>query len=76
MWGKNRASHLAILSPALAVANRAYVMASDSANDDMGKESAIITPWGERQADNEAEIITRMFDRREIKKMKRAIPYE
>lgn len=76
MWGKNRASHLAILSQALAVANRAYVMVSDSANDDMGKESAIIAPWGDRTADNGAETICSPFDRREIKKIKRAIPYE
>jgi predicted amidohydrolase len=76
MWGKNRATHLAILSQALAVANRAYVMVADSANDDMGKESAVITPWGERSADNATECITRIFDRREIKKIKRAIPYE
>ena len=76
MWGKNRASHLAILSPALAVANRAFVMVSDSANDDMGRESAIITPWGERTSDNDAEIIKHAFERREIKKIKRAIPYE
>ena len=76
MWGKNRASHLAILSQALAVADRAFVMVSDSANDDMGRESAVITPWGERTSDNDAEIITLSFDRREIKKIKRAIPYE
>ncbi len=76
MWGKNRATHLAILSNALAVANRAFVMVSDSANDDMGRESAIISPWGERRSDNDAEVISHPFDRREIKKIKRAIPYE
>lgn len=76
MWGKNRAAHLAILSRALAVANRAFVMVSDSANDDMGRESAVITPWGDRSADNGARVISRPFDRREIKKIKRAIPYE
>lgn len=76
MWGKNRAEHLAILSPALAVANRAYVMVADSANGEMAKESAIITPWGVRNADNSAEMIVQAYDPKEIKKIKRAIPYE
>ena len=76
MWGKTRAAHLAILSRGLAVADRAFVMVSDSANADMAKESGIITPWGVRHADNGSETITASFDRREIKKIKRAIPYE
>ncbi len=76
MWGKNRAEHLRILSTALAVANRAYVAVADSANDDMAKNSAIITPWGERTEDNTQTIITAPFNGREITKMKRAIPYE
>lgn len=76
MWGKNRAAHLSILSQGLAVADRAFVMVSDSANEDMAKESGIITPWGVRHADNDSETITAPFDRREIKKIKRAIPYE
>ena len=76
MWGKNRASHLKILSQALAVANRAFVMVSDSANGDMAKESAVITPWGERYADNTAQTVTARFNPKEITKIKRAIPYE
>ena len=75
MWGKNRAEHLVILSQALAVANRAYVMVSDSANSDMAKESAVITPWGIRHADNRARIIRLEYNPREITKIKRAIPY-
>lgn len=45
-WGKPRKNHFEILSQALAVANQAFVVASNSANDTMAKGSAIITPYG------------------------------
>lgn len=76
MWGKPRAEHLVVLPQALAIINRAFVVVSNSANDDMAKESAIITPWGVRVFGNEKELIETEFDKNEIKKIKRAIPYE
>ena len=45
-WGKARKNHFEILCSALAVANQAFVLASNSANDMMAKGSSIITPYG------------------------------
>lgn len=75
MWGKLRKSHYETLCRALAIANRCFVVACDSPNDDMAAGSAVITPWGEVTQDDEATEIVAPIDLREIKKMKRAIPY-
>lgn len=69
-WGKARADHLSILSNALAITNRAFVVVANSANDDMAKRSAIYSPWGEK-----AEHLIANIDKKEIKKAKRLIPY-
>jgi predicted amidohydrolase len=71
MWGKPRANHYAMLTSALAVANQCFVIASDSANDDMAKNSAIITPFGEITIDNSKEIIKHLAKLDDIKKMRR-----
>lgn len=75
-WGRLRKSHYEKLCDALAIAGRCFVAASDSAADDMAAGSAIITPWGEALRDDAQEILAQDLNRREITKMKRAIPYD
>ena len=76
MWGKPRKKHLQSLSSALAITNRCFVALANSANDDMAKSSAIISPWGKVTQDDRKNIITRNFNKREIIKLNRAIPIE
>ena len=71
MWGKKRAKHLSILSKSLAVLNQCFVVVSDSANDDMAKNSAIISPFGETYKNNKKEIISQNINLKEIKLMRR-----
>jgi len=76
MWGANRADHYETLTKALAITNRAYVVACDSANPEYAKESGIITPWGEAHRDNDEEYLAMEFSPKDITFMHRAIPYE
>lgn len=71
MWGINRKDHYETLTKALAIANQCFVMASDSANDDMAKASGIITPFGVETRDDTKEVIEADIDFDEIKKMRR-----
>jgi predicted amidohydrolase len=73
MWGKARKHHLRALSRALAIMNQCYVVVSNSANDDMGGGSAIITPDGEVKETKEEGHIVGEIDFQEIKKMRRYI---
>lgn len=74
MWGKLRKSNYETLSRALAVANQCFVIASDSANDEMAKSSAIINPFGDVTMDDNKEIIKLQSDLKDIKKMRRYLP--
>lgn len=71
MWGKRRAPHFATLTQALALMNQCYVLASDSANEDMAKESGIITPFGIRHTHHDKTLLEIEIDFEEIKKMRR-----
>lgn len=71
MWGKKRKKHLSILSKSLAVLNQCFVVVSDSGNDDMAKNSAIITPFGKVYKNNKKEIIKHNINLKEIKLMRR-----
>jgi predicted amidohydrolase len=73
MWGKLRKNHYEKLTTALAIANQAYVIASDSSNDDMASSSGIITPFGEELRDDSLEFISLEFNPKEIKKMRKYI---
>ncbi len=73
MWGKMRKVHYETLTKALAITNQCYVIASDSANDDMSKGSGIITPFGDELRDDTSDFITQEFDITLIKKMRRYI---
>lgn len=70
MWGKPRKDNYETLTKALAVANQCFVLASDSANDDMAKGSGIISPFGDELRDDRKEYISRLVDVEEITKMR------
>lgn len=74
MWGIKRKSHFEILSRALAVANQCFVVASNCANDDCAKSSAIISPFGEVLQDDTQEILTQKVKLQEIQTMRRYLP--
>jgi len=71
MWGKPRKQHFEALTNSLAIINQCYVVASDSANDDMASSSSITSPFGDSNIDDSLEIIQMDFDNKEIKKMRR-----
>jgi predicted amidohydrolase len=71
MWGLRRKQNFEILTRALAVANQCFVIASDSANDDMAKSSAIISPFGDVTKDDDKKLILCDANFKEIKKMRR-----
>jgi predicted amidohydrolase len=71
MWGKLRKRHFEQLTEALGVMNQCFVIASDSANEDMAKSSAIISPFGEVYRDDRKTILSKKVDLGEIKKMRR-----
>lgn len=71
MWGKPRSAHFKTLSSALALINQCYVIASDSANEDMSALSGIISPSGEESRNNGAQIATMLYEPKEIKLARR-----
>ena len=73
MWGKPRKKHLEVLSQALAVMNQSFVCVCNSADADMAKSSAIISPWCAVTMDDEKEIIETIIDLHEVKKARRLI---
>jgi len=73
LWGKPRKQHYEILTRALAVANQCYVIASNSANSDMARSSAIINPNGQANSHDDHEVIEALFDPKEIKRIRRYI---
>jgi len=74
MWGKPRKKHLEVLSQALATMNQSFVCVCNSANDDMAKSSAIISPWCDVIMDDNKELIEATIDLKEVKKVRRLIP--
>ena len=71
LWGKLRKENFETLTQALAVANQCYVVASNSANKDMAKSSAIISPFGKMIKNDNKKVISNQYDEKEIKKMRR-----
>lgn len=71
MWGKLRKTNYETLTRALAVANQCYVVGSSSANENMAKSSAIISPFGDVVKNDSKKLICKQFDIKEIKKMRR-----
>jgi len=71
MWGKSRKEHYESLTKTLAITNQCYIMASNSSNKNMAKSSAIISPFGNVTIDDNQKIIRDIFNRKEIRKMRR-----
>ena len=71
LWGKLRKKQLEIISDALAVVNQAYVIVSNSKNDNMASSSAIITPFGDSYRDDKKELLEIEFDKNLVNKMRR-----
>lgn len=72
-WGKARKNHFEILSTALAIANQAFVVASNSANDIMAKGSAIITPYGIVYKNDKKHFVACEVDVSETSRMRKYI---
>lgn len=73
MWGEKRKTHYETLTKALAIANQCYVLASNSANENMAKGSGIISPWGDEYRDDKKELISHEMDLLEISKIRKYI---
>ena len=70
MWGVKRKDHYESISKALALVNQCFVIAGNSANDNMAKGSAIISPFGHIIKDDLKTKIEANFDKDEIKKVR------
>ena len=73
MWGLKRKEHYETISKSLALINQCFVIASNSADFNMAKGSAIISPFGNVNKDDEKEIIIEKVDLKEIKKVRKYI---
>lgn len=72
-WGKARKDHFETLCKALAIGNECFVIASGSANLQMAKSSAIITPYGKVYKDDKLDVIHAKVDLSEVEKMRKYI---
>lgn len=72
-WGRERKEHWETLNRALAIANQAFVVCADSANDAMAKGSAIISPFGAVIKDDKREVVSAEVDLSEVAKMRKYI---
>jgi omega-amidase len=73
MWGLKRKDHYESISKSLALVNQCFVIACNSADDNMGKGSAIISSFGNVIKDDSKEIIKTVFDANEILKTRKYI---
>lgn len=73
MWGLKRKDHYETISKSLALVNQCFVIASNSADDNMAKGSAIISPFGNVLKDDDKEIIKVNANLSEIKKVRKYI---
>jgi len=71
LWGKLRKAQLEAITRSMAIINQAFVIVSNSSQEDMASSSAIISPFGEVVMDDEKEIIKLDADLGELKKMRR-----
>ena len=71
--GRERKEHWETLNRALAIANQAFVICANSANDSMAKGSAIISPFGIVIKNDKREVVSSEVDLSEVKKMRKYI---
>ena len=72
-WGLSRKVHLEVLSRALAIMNQAFVVVSNSADEEMACSSSITSPWGEVVANDKRDVIEHKIELKEIKRVRRLI---
>ena len=70
-WGKPRSEHFKLLTQTLAVMNECYVVASDALNEECSALSSIITPQGEVLYNGNKPCLERVYDKKQITKMRR-----
>lgn len=70
-WGVSRTEHFKILTNALAVMNQCFVIASDSANEECTKTSAIINPNGDVNNKGNTPCLEQRYDEKEIALIRR-----
>lgn len=70
-WGATRKENFETLTQALAIANQCFVIASDCANKECAKGSAIITPFGNVYKDDIKEVISKKVALLEIQQMRK-----
>ena len=73
MWGLKRKDHYETISKSLALINQCFVVACNSADDNMAKGSSIISPFGNVSKNDSDEIIKIDFNLDEIKKTRKYI---
>ncbi|AXK49037.1 carbon-nitrogen hydrolase family protein [Aliarcobacter trophiarum LMG 25534] len=73
MWGIKRKDHYETISKSLALVNQAFVVASNSANSNMARGSAIISPFGNLTKDDNKIVLETKFDKDEIIKVRKYI---
>ena len=73
MWGLTRKDHYETISKSLALVNQCFVIAANSADLNMAKGSAIISPFGNVIKDDEKEIIIEKVDLNEIQRVRKYI---
>lgn len=73
MWGAKRKDHYETITKSLALVNQAFVIASNSANENMASGSAVIDPFGNLVRDDNSKIISMDFDKETIKKVRKYI---
>ena len=72
-WGKPRSEHFRLLTQTLALINQCYVVASDALNTECTSLSAIITPQAEALYNGNKPCLERVYDKKEITKIRRYI---
>ena len=73
MWGIKRKDHYETISKSLALVNQSFVLAANSADLNMAKGSAIISPYGDVFKNDEEEIILKKIDLDEVSKVRKYI---
>ncbi|MGM0519459.1 MAG: carbon-nitrogen hydrolase family protein [Campylobacterota bacterium] len=73
MWGVKRKDHFESISKALALVNQCFVIATNSANDNMAKGSAIISPFGDTLRDDTKEKLELDANLDEVQKVRKYI---
>jgi len=71
LWGKLRKMQLEKITASMAIINQAFVILSNSTQEDMAGSSGIITPFGLEYRNDSKELISLDADLNEIKKMRR-----